>query len=83
MLTAGCPNSPAPLPQVMDVAVMGLAGRMMAPALAAGLGPSRYWWLAAAMFGVGPSLMGMLYDRLVLGMQRTAAALAAREREEL
>ncbi len=45
---------------------MGLAGRMILPRLAAGLGTSCYWWLAATIYGLGPNLMGLAYDRLVV-----------------
>jgi hypothetical protein len=65
---------PPPSLQVMDVAVMALAGRMMAPHLAAGLSPSCYYLLAVTIFGVGPSLMGLAYDRLVLPTAGAAGA---------
>lgn len=74
-------------PQVMDVAVMGLAGRMLLPRLAAALGAPCYWWLAATIYGLGPNLMGLAYDRLVVaaagagGRQRAAGCHAGGKAE--
>jgi hypothetical protein len=62
--------------QVLDVAVLGLAGRMLAPAWAAHLGPSRFWWLAAWLFGFVPSAMGLTWDWLVAGMAAGQAGAA-------
>jgi hypothetical protein len=50
---------------------------MISPALAAGLGPARYWWLAASIFGMGPSLMGLAYDRLVAAARLPHVKVAA------
>jgi hypothetical protein len=48
----------------MDVSVLGLAGSMLSPTLREALGPARYWGLAAAVFGLGPSLMRLAAARL-------------------